>query len=99
MFYKLNASSYLRAVSKNKDSARTTYSLKFPRAADLVAIEERLKTTLFAIAAGEGDPVQQEEALVDLFRELEVGDDAARVAARGCLEMRDVAAEMGIELH
>jgi hypothetical protein len=99
MFYKLNASSYLRAVSKNKDSARTTYSLKFPRAANLVAIEERLKTTLFAIAAGEGDPVQQEEALVELFRELEVGDDAARVAARSCLGMRDVAAEMGIELH
>jgi hypothetical protein len=99
MFYKLNASSYLRAVRKNKDAARTTYSLKFPRAADLVQIEQRLKTTLFAIAAGEGDAVQQEETLVSLFRQLEAGEDAARFAARNCLAMRDVAAEMGIELN
>jgi hypothetical protein len=98
MFYKLNASSYLRAVKKNKDFARTTYSLKFPRAADLVTIEQRLKTTLFAIAAGEGDPVQHEETLFTLFRELEASEEGARFAARSCLGMRDVAVEMGIEL-
>lgn len=98
MFYKLNASSYLRGAHKSKDFARTSYSLKFPRATNLVDIEERFKKTLFEIAAGEGDPAQQEESLVALFLELETGEDAARFAARNCLAMRDVATELGIDL-
>jgi len=98
MFYKLNASSYLRAVRKNKDSARATYSFRFPRTANLVEIEERLKTTLFAIATNEGDSVQQEETLVSLFRQLDASEEAARFAARSCLAMRVVAAELGIDL-
>jgi hypothetical protein len=99
MFYKLNASSYLRAVSKNKDAARTTYSLKFPRAANLAAIEERFKSTLYAIAAGEGDPAQHEETLVSVFRDLDAGEDAARFAAQTCLALRDVAEEIGVSLQ
>jgi hypothetical protein len=98
MFYKLNASSALRGEHKSKDFARASYSLKFPRATNLVDIEERFKKTLFEIAAGEGDSGQQEETLVGLFRELETGEDAARSAARNCLAMRDVAAELGIDL-
>jgi hypothetical protein len=98
MFYKLNASSYVRAVKRNKDLARTTYSIKFPRAANLLEIEERLKKTLFEIASGEGNPQLQEETLVALFRQLDATEAAARFVARSCLGMREVAAEVGIEL-
>jgi hypothetical protein len=98
MFYKLNASTALRAEHKSQGFARSSYSLKFPRATNLVGIEERLKKTLFEIAAGEGDAAQQEQALISIFMELETGEDAARFAARSCLEMRHVAAELGIDL-
>jgi len=98
MFYKLNASSFLRAAYKNKDLARPSYSLKFPRATNLVDVERRFKAILSEIAAGSGDPAQQEEALISIFMELETGEDAARSAARSCLAMRDVAADLGIEL-
>jgi hypothetical protein len=98
MFYKLNASSDLRAAHKNKELARTSYSLKFPRATNLLDIERRFKETLFEIAAGEGDAAHQEEALVSVFRDLETGEDAARFAARSCMSMREVAADLGIEL-
>jgi hypothetical protein len=99
MLYKLNASSYLRAVKKHKDSAKTTYSIKFPRAFNIVEMEERLKAVLFEIAAGEGDPKVQEETLVSVFRQFDATEDAARFVARGCLQMREVAADMGIELR
>jgi len=99
MLYKLNASSYLRAVNKNKDSARTTYSIKFPRAFNIVEMEEHLKRVLFEIAAGEGDARVQEETLVSVFKQFDATEDAARFVARGCLRMRDVAADMGIELR
>lgn len=98
MFYKLNASSYMRAVKRNKDLARTTYSIKFPRAANLLEIEQRLKETLFEIARGEGDPQSQEETLVALFKQLDATEAAARFVARSCLGMREVAAEVGIEI-
>ena len=98
MFYKLNASSYVRSVKRSREAARTTYSIKFPRSVNIVEIEEKLKKLLFEIAAGEGNPKVQEETLVTLFRQLDATEDAARFVARSCLNMRQIAAEMGIEL-
>jgi len=98
MFYKLNASSFLRAVEKHRDFDRSTFSIKFPRDADVLEIEARLKTILFEIAADEGDPESQEAALVDLFKQLDATDDAARFVARSFLDMRQVASDMGIRL-
>ncbi len=98
MFYKLNASSYLRAVSRNKDYDRSTYSVRFPRSVDVAELEDRLRTIVFEIAAGEGDPDAHEDALVDLFRRLDATEDAARYVARSFLDMRTVAADMGIRI-
>jgi hypothetical protein len=98
MFYKLNASSYVRAVKRSKESARTTYSIKFPRSVNILEIEEKLKNLLFEIAAGEGSPKVQEETLVALFRQLDATEEAARFVARTCLNMRETAAEIGIKL-
>jgi hypothetical protein len=99
MFYKLNASSYLRAVNRHERAARTTYSLKFPRAADILKIERDLKTMLFEIAAGNGDRQAQEDELTALFMQLESTEETARFVARSCLAMRAVAADTGIDLH
>jgi hypothetical protein len=99
MFYKLNAASYVRAARRHSGALRSNYSLKFPRAADLVQIEERFKSTLFEVAAGRGDSARHEEELTAIFRELEAGEEGARCAARSCLEMRKVAADIGIELE
>ncbi len=98
MFYKLNAASFIRAVKKNKDFDRSTFGIKFPRDADLLGIEARLKKILFEIAAAEGEPEVHEEALIALFKQLDASEDAARFMARNFLDMRDVAADMGIEL-
>jgi len=98
MFYKLNASSYVRSVKRSKESARTTYSIKFPRSINILEIEEKLKKLLFEIAAGEGSPEVQEEMLVALFRQLDATEEAARFVARTCLNLRETAAEMGIQL-
>jgi hypothetical protein len=98
MFYKLNASSHVRALSRNGDYDRATYSLKFPRTMDVLYIEERLRTITLAIAAGAGDPDAHEEGLVDLFMRLAATEAAARYVARSFLDMRQVAAEMGISL-
>ncbi len=98
MFYKLNASSYVRSVKRSKESARTTYSIKFPRSVNILEIEEKLKNLLFEIAASEGSPKVQEESLVALFRQLDATEEAARFVARTCLNMREIAAEIGIKL-
>jgi hypothetical protein len=98
MFYKLNASSYVRAVKRSKESARTTYSIKFPRSVNILEIEEKLKKLLFEIAAGEGNPREQEEMLIVLFTQLDATEEAARFVARTCLNMRETAAEIGIQL-
>jgi hypothetical protein len=98
MFYKLNASSHLRAVRRNSDHARATYSVKFPRSLDLVAVEDRLRALVFEIASGTGDPQAQEKALVDVFLQMDAGADAARHVARGFLELPDVARDLGVRL-
>lgn len=98
MFYKLNASSYLRAVRKNKDYDRSTYSIKFPRSANLPDIERRLKAVIFDIARGDTDPAEHEEELVRIFTELDTGEAGARFVARSFLDMRQTARDMGITL-
>lgn len=98
MFYKLNASSYLRAVRKNKDYDRSTYSIKFPRSANLPDIERRLKAVIFDIARGDTDPAAHEEELVRIFTELDAGEAGARFVARSFLDMRQTARDMGITL-
>jgi hypothetical protein len=98
MFYKLNASSHLRAVAKNADFDRSTFGIKFPRSADIAEIEGELKDVVFEIAAGEGDRAHQESVLVDLFRRLDASEDAARFVAASFLDMRTTAADLGITL-
>jgi hypothetical protein len=98
MFYKLNASSYLRAVKKNKNYDRSTYSIKFPRAANLPDIEQRLQDIIFDIAQGDADPRAHEPALVEIFRELHGDENAAHFVARSFLDMRTTATRMGIKL-
>ncbi|MBL1097386.1 OzmP [Streptomyces coffeae] len=98
MFYKLNAASQRRAVQRNKHYDRSTFSITFPRAADLPAIEERMKHVVLDIAEGRGEPEKQQHELVDLFQELGATADAARFVAGGFLGMRTLAAELGIAL-
>ncbi|MEV0637363.1 OzmP [Streptomyces sp. NPDC050619] len=98
MFYKLNASSHLRAVKKNKNYDRSTYSIKFPRAANLPDIEQRLQDIIFDLAHSDADPRRHEPELVEIFRELHGDDNAARFVARSFLDMRTTATRMGIKL-
>lgn len=98
MFYKLNAASQLRAVHHNAEHDRCTFGIRFPRAANLPEIEERLKAVTFEIAAGAGDARAHEEALVAIFEELAAPAEAARYVARGFLDMREVAADLGIRI-
>jgi hypothetical protein len=98
MFYKLNAASHVRAVKRNADYDRNTFSIKFPRSLDLAEVEERLGKVVLEIAAGEGKRDEHERALVDLFQRMDASEDAARFVARNFLDMRSVAAEIGIRL-
>ncbi|MEU1785776.1 OzmP [Streptomyces sparsogenes] len=98
MFYKLNAASHARAVRRNGDQARNTFSIKFPRTLDLAGVEERLGRVVMAIAAGEGSREEHERTLVDLFQHMDASEDAARFVARSFLDMRSVADDLGIRL-
>ncbi len=98
MFYKLNAASQRRAVRRNEKYERTTFSIRFPRAADLPAIEERMKRVVMDIAAGRGEAPEHERELVGIFTELDATEEAARFVARSFLTMPEVAAEMDIRL-
>ncbi|TGA96504.1 OzmP [Streptomyces palmae] len=98
MFYKLNAASHRRSVRRNKNYDRSTFSITFPRAADLPAIEERMKHAVLDIAEERGDPAEHRSALMEIFRELGATDDAARFVTEGFLGMRTVATDLGITL-
>lgn len=98
MFYKLNASSHVRSVKRNASYDRNTFSIKFPRSLDLADVEDRLGKVVKEIAAGEGDRDEQERSLVDLFQRMDASEDAARFVARSFLDMRSVAADLGIRL-
>ncbi|MFD6226124.1 OzmP [Streptomyces sp. NPDC060232] len=98
MFYKLNASSHQRSVARNKDFDRSTFSIKFPRAANIVDIEERMKRVVLEIAERTGDPQEHERELVDIFRQLDATEEGARFVAQSFLGMRTVAADLGIRL-
>ncbi|MEV5530188.1 OzmP [Streptomyces prunicolor] len=99
MFYKLNASSHVRAVKRNGgDGARSTFSLKFPGTLDVLEVEGRLKKVTLRIAKGEGTPQEHEAELVAAFRDLGTTETAARFVARSFLDMPAVAADMGIRL-
>ncbi|MER7984494.1 OzmP [Streptomyces noursei] len=98
MFYKLNASSHKRSMARNKDFDRSTFSIKFPRAANIADIEERMKRVVLEIAEHRGDTTEHERELIDIFRQLDATEDGARFVAQSFLGMRTVAADMGIEL-
>lgn len=98
MFYKLNAASHVRAVRRNAEYDRNTFSIKFPRSLDLADVEERLGQVVLALAAGEGSREEHERTLVDLFQRMDATEDAARFVAQSFLDMRSVAADLGIRL-
>jgi hypothetical protein len=99
MFYKLNASSAVRATKRNRNYDRSTFGFKFPGTIDLVEVEARFKRVLLEIAAGRSDPGEHEAVLIDVFRELGATEDAAAFMTRSCLNMRQVAAEMKVDLR
>jgi hypothetical protein len=98
MFYKLNASSHVRSVKRNWNYERATYSMKFPKAFDVVNVEERLRKVLLELAAGEGDREEQEQAVIAVLKEFGATEEAATFAAQNFVNMRQIAADNGIEL-
>jgi hypothetical protein len=98
MFYKLNASSQIRALSRDGNHDRSTYSVRFSRTMDVLHIERDLKRIIFDIAAGAGDPAAHEAELSQLFRQLGATDEAARYMAGNFLDMRRIAEDLGIDL-
>jgi hypothetical protein len=98
MFYKLNASSHLRAVRRNKGYDRTTFGIRFPASLDLVDVEEKLKQVVLEIVADVGNRATHEVTLTELFRAMGATEDAARFVAGNFLEMRNVAEGLGIQL-
>jgi hypothetical protein len=97
MFYKLNASSYIRAKMLNEHNDRATFSVKFPRTIDIIGIEERLKRIVFGLADGD-DPGAHEEELMTIFGELGASEEASRFVSRNFVAMRETAAQLGINL-
>ncbi|TGB15166.1 OzmP [Streptomyces sp. MZ04] len=99
MFYKLNAASHVRAVKRNNSGThRSTFSIKFPQVLDIQRVEERLREVTLQIAAGEGDRDEQLRELIDIFRDLDADESAARFVAQSFLDMPAVAADVGIRL-
>jgi hypothetical protein len=98
MFYKLNASTRARSTSRGTAGARSTFSIKFPEALQILDVEQRLRDTTLAIAAGAGDRAVHHEDLVGIFRDLGADDEAARFVAESFLDMPAVAGNLGIRL-
>lgn len=98
MFYKLNASSHVRSVKRNADYDRNTFSIKFPRSLDLADVETRMGEVVLEIAEGKGTREDHERTLVELFQRMDASEDAARFVAQSFLDMRSVAADLGIRL-
>jgi hypothetical protein len=99
MFYKLNAASHVRATKRNGTGAeRSTFSIRFPQVLNINDVEERLKAVTLQIAAGEGDREEQLRTLIDIFRDLDADETAARFVAESFLDMSKVAADVGIRL-
>src|SRR5213080_4618555 len=98
MFYKLNASSHVRSLARNKDHDRASYSMRLPRDLDVQKTEDQLKSVIFQIAAGEGDPRAHEQTLTGVFRDLGATEEATRFATQNFLDMQRIAADVGIKL-
>ena len=98
MFYKLNASSRARSVRRGTGAGRSTFSIKFPEALEILDVERRLRDTTLAIAAGAGDRAEHREDLVGIFRDLGADDEAARFVAESFLDLPAVAGNLGIRL-
>lgn len=99
MFYKLNASSHVRAVKRSGEQrSRSTFSIKFPDVLNIREVEEELREVTLQIAAGAGDPRANERRVIAIFQALGADDDAARFVARSFLEMPVVAKDLDIRL-
>lgn len=97
MFYKLNASSTARA-SRRGGGGRSTFSIKFPEALDLLDVEGRLREVTLEIAAGGGERTAHRADLVGIFRDLGADEAAAGFVADSFLDMPAVADDLGIRL-
>lgn len=99
MFYKLNASSHVRATRRGGADARATYSVRFADGLDVVAVEEELKALTLGLADGSAPRAEAEERLRDVFRRLGASDDAAATVARNYVDLRAIAADVGVPLE
>lgn len=61
-------------------------------------MESKLGEVVRAIAAGEGSRADHEATLVEVFQRMDASEDAARFVAQSFLDMRSVAADLGITL-
>lgn len=99
MFYKLNAASHVRATKRSRTGTeRSTFSIRFPQVLDIAEVEQRLGAVTVAIAEGRGDREEHLRTLIDVFRELDADETAARFVAESFLDMPNVAADVGIKL-
>jgi len=98
MFYKLNAATHQRTLKRSGAGARATFSIKFPDSLNLIDVEERLKDVVFALAKGEGDKIRHQEELQEIFKDMGIDDSGARFVADSFLDMRNVAADLGVSL-
>jgi hypothetical protein len=99
MFYKLNASSHVRAVRRSPDvPARQTFSIRFPATLDVLSVEQRLRRVTLEIAEGTGERAAQEPVLVEVFEDLGASPEAARFVAGTFFDMPALAAQLGLTL-
>lgn len=99
MFYKLNASSHVRAVRRGKGRARATYSVRFADGLDVVAVERELNEITEQLADGSADPATSEERLRSVFTRLGATDEAAAAVARNYVDLRRIADQIGVRLE
>lgn len=96
-FYKLNMASQARSAA-GRGSAKSTFSINFSSGPDTLATEEQYKRVVFDIAAGRGSKEEQAARLQEVFGKMQFPPEACRFLGDKFLAMRDIAADLGVQL-
>jgi hypothetical protein len=99
MFYKLNASSHVRATRRAGGPVRATYSVRFADGFDVVAVEDELAEVTRQLVDGGCDRADAEKRLREVFKRLGASDEAAATVARNYADLRAIAADIGVPLE
>jgi hypothetical protein len=97
-FYKLNMASQARNAKELK-GGKSTFSIQFGDAPDMLATEEEYKRVVFDIAEKSGDAGEHVVRLHKVFDKMKFSPEASRFLSEKYLAMHDIAGDLGIDLN